>query len=42
MWWAKWVEGIKKGTCWEEHWVFCVSDESWGPIPETNSTLYVN
>ena len=31
--WAKWVMGIKEGTCWDEHWVLYVSDES------LNSTL---
>lgn len=25
---VKWVMGIKEGTCWDEHWVLCVSDES--------------
>ena len=34
--------GIKKGTCWDEHWVFYVSDESLGSTPETNTTMYVN
>ena len=37
--WAKWVMGIKEGTCWDEHWVFYVRDESLGSTPETNTTL---
>ena len=38
--WAKWVMGIKEGTC-EEHRVLCVSDESLNSTPETNIILYV-
>ena len=34
--------GIKEGTCWEEHWVLYVSDESLNSAPEINTTLYVN
>ena len=37
---ARWVMGIKEGTC-DEHWVLYVSDESLG-FPETNTALYVN
>ena len=33
--WAKWVMGIKKGTCWDERWVSYVSDESLGSTPES-------
>ena len=40
--WAKWVMDIKKGTCWDEHWVSYVSDELLNSTPETNTTLYVN
>ena len=40
--WAKWVMGIKEGTCWDEHWVLHVSDESLNSIPEIIITLYVN
>ena len=40
--WARWVMGIKEGTCCEEHWVLCVSDESLNSAPETNIALYVN
>ena len=29
---ARWVMGIKEGTCWEEHWVLYVSDESLNSI----------
>ena len=39
---AKWAMGIKEGTCWDEHWVLYVSDESLGSTLETNTTLYVN
>ena len=34
--------GIKEGTCWDEHWVLYVSDESLGYIPEAKTTMYVN
>ena len=33
--WAKWVMGIKEGTC-DEHWVLYVSDESLNSNSETN------
>ena len=39
--WAKWVIGIKEGTC-DEHWVLYVSDESLNSTPETNITPYAN
>ena len=39
--WARWMTGIKEGTC-DEHWVSYVSDESLNPTPETNIALYVN
>ena len=29
---------IKEGTCWYEHWVLYVSDESLGSTPEPSST----
>ena len=32
--WAKWVMEIKEGTCWDEHWVLQVSDESLNSTPE--------
>ena len=38
--WARWVMGIKEGTC-DEHWVLHVSDESLNSIPEINIALYV-
>ena len=31
---------MEEGTCWDEHWVLYVSDESWESTPETKSTLY--
>ena len=36
--------GFKEGTCWAEHWVFYVSDESLSgnSIPEIIFTLYAN
>ena len=40
--WTKWVMGIKEVTCWDEHGVLYVSDESLNSIPEIISTLYVN
>ena len=39
--WAKWVMGIKGGTC-DEHWVLYLSDESLNSIPEIVITLSVN
>ena len=38
---GKWVMGIEKGTCWYEHWVLNVSDESLESTPKTKSTLYI-
>ena len=32
--WAKWVMDIKEDTCWEEHGVLYVSDESLNSIPD--------
>ena len=37
---GKWVMGIEKGTCWDEHWVLYVSNESWESTPEAKSTVY--
>ena len=44
---GKWVMGIDEGTCWDEHWVLYVRDESWESTPKTNNnntlyTLYVS
>ena len=39
--WAKWVMGIKEGTC-DAHWVLYVSDESLNSTPETKTILYLN
>ena len=36
--WAKWVTGIKEGTCCDEHWVLYISDESLNSTTETNIT----
>ena len=30
---------IEEGTCWDEHGVLYVRDESWESTPETKSTL---
>ena len=40
--WGEWVMGIKESTCWDEHWVLYVSDESLDSTPEAKTTLYVN
>ena len=40
--WAKWVVGIKEGTCWNERWVLYGSDKSLGSTPEARIALYVN
>ena len=37
---GKWVTGIEEGTCWDEHWVLYVSDESRESTPKTMSRLY--
>ena len=39
---GKWVMGIEGGTCWDEHWVLYVSDESQESTPKTKSTLYIH
>ena len=40
--WAKWARGIKTDTCWDEHWVLYVGDESLGSTPEIIVLLYAN
>ena len=37
---GKWVMGFGERTCWDEHWVLYVSDESQESTPKTKSTLY--
>ena len=37
---GKWVMGTEEGTCWDEHWVFYVNNESWESTPKTKSILY--
>ena len=32
--------GIEEATCWDEHWVLYVSDESQESTPEAKTTLY--
>ena len=39
---GKWVMGIEEGTCWDEHRVSSVSDESWESTPQAKSTLYIH
>ena len=39
---GKWVMGIEEGTCWDEHWVLYVSDESQKSTPEAKITQYVS
>ena len=39
---AKRVTGTEEGTCWDEHWVLYVSDESLGSTPEAMITLYIH
>ena len=39
---ARWVIGIKEGTCCDEHWVLYVSDAPLNSTLETNTTLHVN
>lgn len=40
--WARWVMGIKEGTCHVEHWILYVSDELINSTPKNSITLYVN
>ena len=40
--WAKWARGTEEDTCWYEHWVLYVKDESLNSIPEIFIILYVN
>ena len=39
---GRWVGGIEEDTCWDEHWVLYVSDESLDSTPEAKTILYVN
>ena len=39
---ARWVMGIKEGTCWDEHWVLYVSDESLNAPPEMSHYMLIN
>lgn len=40
--WVRRVIGIKENTCYAEHWVLYVSDQSLNSTPETNIAAYVN
>ena len=37
---GKWVMGLEEGTCWDEHWVLYVSDESGESTSEAKTILY--
>ena len=37
---GRWVMGTEGGTCWDEHGVLYVSNESWESTPKAKSTLY--
>ena len=37
--WARWVKGIKEGTCYDEPWALYVSVETLNFTPETNIIL---
>ena len=39
--WARWVMGIKEGTC-DEHWVLYLSNESLKSTPKPIIALYIN
>ena len=36
--WGKWMLGIEENTCWDEHLVLFVSDESRESTPEAKTT----
>ena len=36
----KWVMGTEESTCWDEHRMLYVSDESWESTLEAKNTLY--
>ena len=40
--WAKCARGIKEDTCWDEHWVLYVGEESLDYTPETIISLFAN
>ena len=40
--WVKWTKGIKEDTCWDEHRVLYVGDESLDSTPEITIALYAN
>ena len=40
--WAKWVRGIKEDTCWDEHWVLYIGDESLESAHESIVALDAN
>ena len=35
-------DGIKEGSCYDDHWVLYRNDKSLNSTPETNITPYVN
>ena len=40
--WARWLMAIKEGTCYNEHWVLYISNESLNSTPETDIASYAN
>ena len=40
--WARGARGIRQDTCWDEHWVFYVGDESLESSSEIIIALYAN
>ena len=42
-WWMnKWAKDIEEDTCWDEHWMRDVGDESLDSTPEIISELYAD
>ena len=39
--WARWLLGIKEGTC-DDHWMLYVRDESLNSTSQTNIALYIS
>ena len=37
-----WARGIEEGTCWDEHWVLYVGDETLDSTPKIIIALYAN
>ena len=39
---AKCIRGIKEDTCWDEHWVLYIGDQSLESAPKIVVVLYAN